>query len=196
MGSTLNPNLLAKDTTAVLNRAAGLVTRYRKKNLFPEIALMALLEQKDSPGYHLLQQFAEAKGTDLARLERQVRLAVESRRDLPGDLSFITQDNKSVELSRQMIIALDEALTIAQNNDEVWIGTDHLLAAMSKKTLGTGGILRQHGITPGAIADITGGGVQDRPGSKAHPPGTVVDYVTLAKNGSSPPIYMRKTLLR
>ncbi len=196
MGSTLNPNLLAKDTTTVLNRAAGLVTRYRKKNLFPEIALMALLEQKDSPGYRLLQQFAEAKGTDLARLERQVRLAVESRRDLPGDLSFITQDNKSVELSRQMIIALDEALTIAQNNDEVWIGTDHLLAAMSKKTLGTGGILRQHGITPGAIADITGSSVQERPASKAHPPGTVVDYVVLAKNGSSPPIYMRKKLLR
>ncbi len=204
MSSTLNPNLLAKDTTTVMNDAVELKDHYRKKNVFPEVALLAMLQATDTPGYQVLQRFAAAQNVDLARLERQVRLAVESRRDLPGDLMLVSRNNKQVELSRQMIIALDEALNIAENRDEVWIGTDHLLAALSLTRLGTGGILRQYGITPKAVEDIIGGKAPEMARGKAprsarlpgQGSGTVIDYVALAKAGERREVYMREALLR
>ncbi len=200
MASTLNPNLLGKDTTALLNDAAAIMDRYRKKNIFPEMALMALIDSKDSPGFNLLQKFAATNDVDLARLGRQTRLAVESRRDLPGDLLFVTDKSKQVQLSRQMIIAIDEALTIAESNNEVWVGTDHLLAAMSQQQLGTGGILRQYGITPQTLGTASGTAPSQKPASTSsiarQMGGTAVDYVALAKAGERRPVYFRETLLQ
>ncbi len=198
MGATLNPNLLAPDTTALLNDAAALMTRYRKSNIFPEIALLALFEAKDTPGHSLLQRFAASNNIDLARLARQTRLAVESRRDLPGDLAFITRDNKSAQLSRQMIIAIDDALTYAEQANEVYVRTDHLLAAMSQKRLGTGGILAQYGITPEAMLSLIGGSPAKAASTSAvarQMGGTAVDYVALARAGEKRAVYYREALL-
>ncbi len=202
MGATLNPNLLARDTTELLNETAAIMDRYRKKNIFPEIALMALIEAKDTPGYALLQRLAATRNIDLARLSRQVRLAVESRRDLPGDLLFITRDNKQVQLSRQMIIAIDEALTLAEARNEVYVQTDDLLAVLSDNRLGTGGILQQYGITPRIVQELIGGGTGSISQAASTSTvarqmgGTAVDYVALAKAGERRPVYYRETLLR
>ncbi|GAB4570794.1 MAG: ATP-dependent Clp protease ATP-binding subunit [Anaerolineae bacterium] len=198
MGATLNPNLLADDTKALLNATAELVHRYRKKNIFPELTLLALLDAKDTPGYALLQRYAAINNIDLTRLARQTRLAAESRSDLPGDLAFITAENRSVQLSRQMIIAIDEALTMAEESDEIWVRTDHLLAAMSQKRLGTGGILQQYGMTPGTLqAMITGTpGKPATTSTVARQMGsTAVDYVALARAGETRPVYFREALL-
>ena len=157
MTSTLNPNLLAKDTTDIIHEAVDLMSRYHKKNLFPEMALLSLIHANETAGGRLLQQLAANLNIDLTRLERQVRLAVESRRDLPGDLALVTRDNRTVELSRQMVIVLDEALSLAEARNEVWIGSNHLLIAMTQKTLGTASLLAQYGITPKAISDLVGG---------------------------------------
>ncbi len=203
MTSTLNPNLLGKDTAAIMNEAVSLMDQFRKKNIFPEIVLLALIHATDTPGYRLLQQLASTYNVDLARLERQTRLAVESRRDLPGDLSMVSRDNKQIELSRQMVITLDEALSIAEAKNEVWIASDHLLAAMSQKTLGTAGILRQYGITPKAISDLLGGISTAMPRqapsavTEAQAGGrTVIDYVAAARAGNRREVYYRETLLR
>lgn len=198
MSATLNPNLLADDTTNLLNDAVALMDRYRKKNLFPELVLMALIDAKDTPGFKLLQRYAATNNTDLTRLARQTRLAVESRRDLAGDLAFITRDNKQIQLSRQMIIAIDEALTMAEQGDEVWIRTDHLLAALSQKQLGTGGILQQYGMTPKAMLNMINGtsGKSPRTSTVARQMGgTAVDYVALARAGERRPVYYREALL-
>ena len=198
MAATLNPNLLAEDTTALLNAAVPLMDRYRKKNIFPELALLALIDAKDTPGYDLLQRYAATNNTDLTRLARQTRLAVESRRDLPGDLTFISKDNKSIQLSRQMIIAIDEALTLAEGSDEVWVRTDHLLAALSQKQLGTGGILQQYGITPQTLMTMVNGSPVKAASTSAvarQMGGTAVDYVALARAGEKRPVYFREALL-
>ncbi len=198
MGATLNPNLLAEDTTALFNAAVPLMDRYRKKNIFPELALLALIDAKDTPGYDLLQRYAATNNTDLTRLARQARLAVESRRDLPGDLTFISKDNKTIQLSRQMIIAIDEALTLAEQSDEIWVRTDHLLAALSQKQLGTGGILQQYGITPQTLMTmINGSPVKSASASTVarQMGGTAVDYVALARAGEKRPVYFREALL-
>jgi ATP-dependent Clp protease ATP-binding subunit ClpC len=210
MSNTLNPNLLAKDTAAVLHSAADLMNTLRKKNLFPELALVALLQARESAGRRALESFAQANGTDLARLERQARLAAESRRDQAGDLYWVSRDNRQVELSRQMIIALDDALTIAQSKNEVWIGTDHLLAALSQSTLSTGGILRQYGITPSALVGPVDGFTSSvsipvtptgkdggaRPAVSPSTGGAFIDHVAAAKAGQRRAVTFRENLLR
>lgn len=201
MASTLNPNLLAQDTVGLINDAVAVMERYRKKNIFPEMALLVLLESKDANGNKLLQRYAATNNLDLARLARQTRLAVESRRDMPGELTFVTQQNRQVPLSRQMIIAIDEALTIAEQYDEVYIDTGHLLVAMSQKQLGTGGILQQHGISPKSLQAMMGGGGssprQADTSTVARQMGsTAVDYVALAKAGEKRDVYFRENLLR
>ena len=206
MTSTLNPNLLAKDTADILHEALGLMDRYHKKNIFPEMALLGLIHASDSAGGRLLQQLAANLNVDLTRLERQVRLAVESRRDLPGDLSMITRDNRTVSLSRQMVIVLDEALSLAEARNEVWIGSDHLLASMTQKTLGTASLLAQYGITPKAISDLVGGistaaprQAPVAPSSAAGQSGgsnTVFDYVAAARSGNRREVYLREPLLQ
>ncbi len=79
----------------------------------------------------MFSYFAEKRGADLDRLERQVKLAVQSRRDLSGDLKFLASGKKAVDLSRSMVIALDEALSVAQALNQSTIDTDHLLGVMT-----------------------------------------------------------------
>ncbi len=74
----LNPNLLTKDTQAVMDDAADILKAYGKSMLTPEAVLLALIRSKGTAAANVLQYFAERRGADLDRLERQVKLAVQS----------------------------------------------------------------------------------------------------------------------
>ena len=50
-------------------------------------------------------------------------MAVETRRDVDGDLIFVATNGEKIALSRQMIIALDEALSVAQAGNEVYVAS-------------------------------------------------------------------------
>ena len=129
----LNPNLLTKDTQAVLDDAVDIISAYGKTLLTPEAALLALLRSKGTAASRIFSYFAEKRGADLDRLERQIKLAVQSRRDLSGELKFIAAGKRSVDLSRSMVIALDEALSVAQALNQTTIDTDHLLGVMTER---------------------------------------------------------------
>jgi len=192
---SLNPNLLSPDLTAVMNDAVELMNRYRRTNIIPEMALLAMLHRKDHAAYRLLQQFAEKRGTDLQRLERQTRLATETRKDTNGDLELLTGKGRAAQLSRQMIVALDEGLSVAQSVDEVYIDTDHLLTALTERQLGTAPILEQHGITKAAMVDVMSERTsQANPATKKS--NTTNDWVAEAKAGSLRAVYFRENLLR
>jgi ATP-dependent Clp protease ATP-binding subunit ClpC len=162
MMATLKPDLLSKDMTAAMNSAVDIAKTYRKRVLDPESVLLAMIRSKDTAARRLLDYFKAQRGLDIDRLERSVRLAVEQRRDMDGDLSFQAAGGESFPLGRQMIIALDEALSVAQAGNEVYIDTDHLLAVMAETKLSTGGLLRQYGITPKVMTDL----MSNRPVSK------------------------------
>lgn len=151
---TLNPDLLSKDMDAVLNDAVQLRSEFRHSSIQPELLLLALLRRPNTAAARLLKVFADKRGTDLEKFERQVRLAIQNRRDQNGNLDFIARGNKNVPLSRQVIILLDEALSVANAAHEVRIDTDHALKVLSESSMSTSGILRQEGITPKAIDDI------------------------------------------
>jgi ATP-dependent Clp protease ATP-binding subunit ClpC len=180
----LNPNLLTKDTQAVLDDAADIVSAYGKHMLTPEAALLALIRSRDTAAARVLKYFSEKRGADLDRLERQVKLAVQSRRDVSGELKYLTSGKAAVDLSRTMVIALDEALSVAQALNEMAIDTDHLLGVMTERAVGTAGILTQFGITKSAS-------VIRRTNTEIS-----ADMVAAAQAGSLQAVYFREDLLR
>jgi ATP-dependent Clp protease ATP-binding subunit ClpC len=191
MGS-LNPDLLSKDLDAVLNDAVALKDQYRKTVIFPELVLLALLRRSDTAAARLLDIFVNTRGVDLKKLDRQVHLAVEGRSDQNGNLDFTAKGNRAVPLSRQTIILIDDALSLANSLDEVRVDTDHMLSVMAESSISTSGLLRGQGITPKAIADILSEHSQIRKIGG----GTTQDYVAAAKAGKMRAVYFRESLLR
>lgn len=151
---TLNPDLLSKDMDAVLNDAVQLRSEFRHSSIQPELLLLALMRRPNTAAARLFKVFSDQRGLDMEKFERQVRLAIQNRRDQNGNLDFIARGNKKVPLSRQIIILLDEALGVASASHEVRIDTDHALKVLSESSMSTSGLLRQESITPKAIDDI------------------------------------------
>ncbi len=190
---TLNPDLLSKDMDAVLNDAVALKDQYRKTTIMPELVLLALMRRPDTAGARLLEVFKSTRGADLEKLEKQVHLAAESRRDQDGNLDFAALNNRQVPMSRQTIILLDDALSVANSVDQMRVDTDHALSVLAEGSMSTSGLLRQHGITPKAISDLWGDktlAVETRSN------GTTQDYVAGAKSGKLRAVYFRENLLR
>jgi ATP-dependent Clp protease ATP-binding subunit ClpC len=94
-------------------------------------------------------------------------------------------------MSRQTIIMLDDALSLANSMDEVRIDTTHALAILAESQMSTSGLLRQHGVTPKAITDIISDSSEIRKVS-----GTTQDYVAGARTGRLKAVYFREALLR
>lgn len=189
---TLNPDLLSKDLDAAVNDAVALRDEYKKPNLMPELVLLALLRKPNTAASRLLGAFGDTRGLDLEKLDRQVVMAVETRRDQNGNLDFIARGNRPVALSRQTIILLDDALSVANSMDEVRIDTDHALAVLAESSMSTSGLLRQYGITPKAITDV----ISENSAVRRRPDGTTRNVVAEAKSGSLRAVYFRETLLR
>ncbi len=188
---TLNPDLLSKELDAVLNDAVELKDQYDKSMIIPEIVLLAMLRRKGTAAERLLGKFASERGVELNRLERQVHLAAETRRDQSGNLDFVAKGNRLVPLSRQTIIMLDDGLSVANSQDEVRVDTDHVLTVMAESSVSTSGLLRGHGITPKSINDILNDSSQIMRRS-----GTTQDFVATSKAGQLKAVHFREDLLR
>ena len=191
--STLNPDLISKDMDAVLNDAVPMLTEYRKSSIMPEMVLLALLRRQNTAAWRMLKMFETSRGIDLERLDRQVKAAIQSRRDPDGSLDFVAIGNRKVSLSRQSIVLLDDGLTIANSMNEQKIDTDHALAVLAETSVSTGGILRQFSITPKSIQDAYSDASKDIP---AREDSTTVDYVKRAKRGLLRAVHFREDLLR
>jgi ATP-dependent Clp protease ATP-binding subunit ClpC len=188
---TLNPDLVSKDVDAVLNDAVAIKDQYRKTTLTPEAILLAILRSKDTAAARVLDGFKQGRGIDIERLTRQAQLAAESRTDQNGNLDFTARGNRVVSLSRQSIILIDDALSLANSQNEVRADTDHILAVMSEASVSTSGLLRQHGITPKSIADML---VTKKDTIRDN--ATLKDYAAQAKAGKLRAVYFRENLLR
>jgi ATP-dependent Clp protease ATP-binding subunit ClpC len=132
---------------------------------------------------------ADTRGFKLADLEREVEIQARSIPGRPADFDFVTAGGDNIPLSSEMVVVLDEGKSIAQAADEVWIGTEHALGAMSQVGVSTSGLLQRYGITPTAMTGV----LADQALIKRT---TTQDWVTLAKQGQLTPVYYRQTLLR
>jgi ATP-dependent Clp protease ATP-binding subunit ClpC len=187
--STLNPNLLSRGMTEAMNAAAPVMRALTKRLLTPEVLLLTFIRLPGCTAGQLLKRTADARGFKLADLEREVENQARSLAGRPADFDFVASSGDKVPLSSEMIVVLDEGKSIAQAADEVWIGTEHALGAMSQVGVSTSGLLQRYGITPTAMTGI----LADQALAKRT---TTEDWVTQARQGQLTPVYYRQALLR
>lgn len=186
----LNPDLLSKDLSEAMSAAAAVVANRRATYLTPELVLLALTRQHDTAGARMLDALSVSRGFQKRQLERQVELAVDINRDQPGNLEFLAKGGANVPLSRQTVIMLDDALSVARAVNETRVDTDHALQVLAESSMSTSGILRQYGVTPKAIQEARASGKIVRKDTTAR------DVVAEARSGDARAVYFRETLLR
>ena len=130
---TLNPNLLSKHTSLILNEAAKIMPTLGKRLLMPEIVLLSLIRTPDTSARRILDKVAQERGFKLSDLDQAAVAQLNAREGRPADFVFVLDNGGKVELSDELLQTIDEALTIAQASDEVWIGTEHLLSALAQR---------------------------------------------------------------
>lgn len=186
---TLNPNLLSKHTSLILNESARIMTTVGKRVLMPEIVLIGLMRTPDTSARRMLDKIAQERGFKLAEVEQAAINQLRMREGRSADFTFTLDSGAAIQLSDELLKAIDDALTIAQANDEVWIGTEHLLAALATAGVSTAGLLQTRGITPQALTPY----LKDRSIARRM---TTRDWVSDARSGELTPMYFREALLR
>ena len=190
--SLLNPKLLSEDLRRALDEAALLRNRYRQPQLVPALVLLAILRQSQNAAHRQLLPLSEKGTTDLEALERKLRQSLRTQRELDGNLFYKTESGLRVGLSRQTIIMLDEALSVANSRDESSIDTDHVLLVMTEPQLNTSHLLKQHGITAASL----GGARESGNGRRQKQSAYYTDHVQEAMAGNLRAVYFREELLR
>ncbi len=186
---TLNPNLLSKHTSLILNESAKIMPTLGKRLLMPEIVLLGLIRTTDTSARRILDKVAQERGFKLSDLDAAAVAQLKTREGRPADFVFMLDNGGRVELSDELLQTIDEALTIAQASDEVWIGTEHLLSALSQRGVSTAGVLQARGITPQALEPY----LKDRSIARRM---TTRDWVADARSGELTPTFFRENLLR
>jgi ATP-dependent Clp protease ATP-binding subunit ClpC len=186
---TLNPDLLSEELNNALSEAAVIMRGLRQRVLTPEHLLLAFLDTDSYVAHKLLERFSEKRGFDLGDLTRDVESQARTRRAADVDFDFVAQDGARVPLGDEMLELLDEGVTIARARDEIWTGTEDVLAAMCQSGMSTAGLLQKRSITPTAMSSLLNDTVLARQS-------TTRDLVALAREGGLRPVYYRQDLLR
>jgi ATP-dependent Clp protease ATP-binding subunit ClpC len=184
----LDPHIPSQELAAALNDAATLLHLHAQQVLTPEMLLLAFMRTPGCAAGKILARFAKGRGIDLADLERDVESQARMRRGRDADFDFVGNNGRPIPLSDEMVVVLDEGKTIAEAMGEVWVGTEHALAAMSQAGVSTAGLLQQRGITPTAMTEM----LADQTLARA---GSTVDWVALAQSGEVKAVYFREKLL-
>jgi ATP-dependent Clp protease ATP-binding subunit ClpC len=186
---TLSTKIPSTELIQAFNQAATLMRPQQKRVMTAEMLLLAFLKMPPTRAHQLLRDFSRERGFNWAGFEQDVERLAANRlaRDVAFD--FVADNRERVPLSDEMLIVIDEGLSIATARNEAWCSTPHALAIMADVSVGTSTLLNKLGITRRAVVEAMGKPSLDSGAS-------AVDHVALAKTGQLPPVYFRDDLLR
>ena len=188
----LNPKLLSTDLKLVLDDASRLRNRYRQPQIVPATILLAIIRQQNNAALRILEPLIQSGATNIHLVEKQIENFLRTQREVEGKLFYKSDSGQKVSLSKQSVILLDEALSLANARDEIKIDTDHVLIVITESQLSTSSILKRNGITSKSL-DHVSAGYRSRGNKKT---GKLVDHVSVAKRGQVQAVYFREELLR
>ena len=186
---TLNPNIPAPELAQLLTEAAARRDDYGVKLLTPQLLLRIFLEEPESAAYQILQELSRQRGFDLGELTRRVEMMARHNPGRDANFNFTDDFGKDIPLADEMLVVLDEGLSIAQARNELKVTSGHALAAMADVKITTYGALQKMGITQAAVVALLDEVAQD---------GTplIHDFIQEARAGEARPVYQREKLLR
>ncbi|MCA9978605.1 MAG: ATP-binding protein, partial [Anaerolineales bacterium] len=187
--SNLNPNIPTAELARLLTTAAGQMSKYQLRLLTPQLLLRIFLDSQDAAAHQIMRQLQQQRGFNWQELVSRVDMMARSSKGHDAQFNFTDDFGKDVPLAEEMLVVIDEGLTIAQARDELKAGSGHILAAMTLQTVTTSGMLQRLGITTAAVTALLGDVAQD---------GTPIirDMVTEAKEGRATAVYQRADLLQ
>ena len=188
--SVLNPNIPSAELSRLMTSAATQKTEYGLKLLTPQLLLRVFLEEKESAAYQILQKLHEQRGTDFEDLLRRVEMMARSNRGRDAKFAFTDDFGEAVALDEEMLVVIDEGLSIAQAREELKAGSGHTLAAMAQPNVTTYAVLQRAGISSTAVIALLDDVVTDRGMA------IIRDYVQEAQDGSALAVYQREQLQR
>ena len=186
---TLDPKLASKELAGALNAAAARLKELGKQVLTPEVLLLVFAEHEGLNAHALLKGMLKARGFQWERFAGEVSGLAHERVAPNVDFDWMAEDGRRVALSEELLVALDEGLTLARACDEVYMGTEHVLSGMTHRLVSTARLLERYGVTERAVQEalLAFGAARGA---------TTTDYVALARQGEITPIYFRDELLR
>jgi ATP-dependent Clp protease ATP-binding subunit ClpC len=173
-----------------MTSAADLRSDFELKLLTPQLMLHQFLNEKNSAAYQILQRLHEQRGADLDDLIRRVEIMTHSNKGRDAKFYFTDDFGRDVPLDEEMLVVLDEGLSIAQAREELKTGSGHALAAMTQLNVTTSGVLQRAGISAGAVTALLDEMTTEQ--SEA----IIRDFVQEAKDGGATAVYQRDQLLR
>ncbi len=185
----LNPNIPTPELSRLLTAAAAKRDDYGVRYLTPQLLLRAILEDRQAGASQILHTLAQQRGFQLAELERRTEMMARHTPGRDADFLFTDDFGREIPLADEMLVVLDEALSIAQARDELKAGSGHALAAMADPKVTTYGVLQRLGITQGAVVALLDDVAQEG-ASLIH------DHVQEARAGEASAVYQREELQR
>jgi ATP-dependent Clp protease ATP-binding subunit ClpC len=186
---TLDPKIPSKELTRALNVASARIQSLKKRVLTPEALLLVFVELEELTAHNLLRELLSSRGRRWDRFVDEASGLAHERIAVDADFDWETDEGKRIPLSDEMLIVLDEALTLAQARDEVYAGTEHVLVGMTYTKVSTSRLLERYGLTQHAVQEI----LAERAVARST---TTTDYVALARQGEVTPVFFREELLR
>ena len=123
--ATLNKDLLDTMTRKVLDRGSDLMRQTGKATLMPEMVLLAMLRAPESTGQRAIVKLAETRGFKPTDLEKDCEAQLRTREGRSANFNYLTEQNVTVPLSDEMLVALDEARSIALASGEIFLHQRH-----------------------------------------------------------------------
>ncbi len=186
---TLNPNIPAPELAALMTDAAAQRAEYGQEWLTPQLLLRTFLDKESSAAYRILAQLAQQRGFKLDELRQRVETMARYAPGRGADFTFTDDFGASIPLAEEMLVVLDEGLSIAQARDELKVTSGHALAAMADIKVTTFGVLQKLGVSQAAIIALL-----DEVAEEGAP--IIHDFVEEAREGRTHPVYQREALLR
>ncbi len=186
---TLDPSIPAKELQGDLNAAAALLFDWKKDTLTPELLLLAFVNDAGCNAQAILSNLLATRGRKWQPFAAAVQTAAQERNAPDVKFDWVSDNGQRVPLSDELLIVLDEALSMARAQDEVYVGTQHALLGMLHPKVGLARFLESYGITERALQES----LRDQALTRS---ATTTDYVALAKQGDIQPVYFREELLR
>ena len=93
--------------------------------LTPQLLLRIFLQDQDSAAYQIVQRLHERRGADFEDLLRRVEMMARSNQGRDAKFNFTDDFGKDIPLAEEMLVVIDESLTIAQARDELKVGSGH-----------------------------------------------------------------------
>ncbi len=157
--------------------------------LTPALLLLTFVRDADSAAHRLLVSLAAERSFRLDELAASAETLAKGNPGKDADFSFTGRDGRSVGLSSEMVVVLDEGRSIAQASDELIVGTDHALGGLAERGVATAGLLRRYGISPETMAGRLVSQAQARRLNSQ-------DIAGEAKEGAIAPVHVRADLMR